>query len=106
MSPIERYLTEQVQRDLSKKMVFIAGPRQVGKTTLSQTLSGAERGYLNWDVAIHREHILKGELPTSNLWIFDEIHKYRHWRNYLKGLYDSKPAGQQILVTGSGRLDL
>ena len=106
MSPKERYLTTQVQRDLSKKMVFIAGPRQVGKTTLSQTLSGAERGYLNWDVAIHREHILKGELPTSNLWIFDEIHKYRHWHNYLKGLYDSKPAGQQILVTGSGRLDL
>jgi predicted AAA+ superfamily ATPase len=38
--------------------------------------------------------------------VFDEIHKYRRWRNYLKGLYDGRPAGQRILVTGSGRLDL
>ena len=36
----------------------------------------------------------------------DEIHKYRAWRNYLKGLYDGRPEGQQILVTGSARLDL
>ena len=44
--------------------------------------------------------------PSGKLWIFDEIHKYRRWRNYLKGLYDGRPRGQRILVTGSGRLDL
>lgn len=87
-------------------MVFVAGPRQVGKTTLSLSLKGASRGYLNWDVAEHRERILRNELPPGSLWIFDELHKYRRWRNYLKGVYDSRPEGQRILVTGSGRLDL
>ena len=105
MSTTPRYLTGQIKQDLEKKMVFVAGPRQVGKTTLSQGLPGADTGYLNWDVAEHRERILKRELPVSNLWIFDEIHKYRQWRNYLKGLYDGRRSGQQILVTGSGRLD-
>jgi len=101
-----RYLTAALQRDLARKMAFVAGPRQVGKTTLALGLPGARQGYLNWDVAAHREHILRGELPAAGLWIFDEIHKYRRWRNYLKGLYDGRPRGQKILVTGSGRLDL
>lgn len=105
MTPHRRYLVEQIERDLQKKMVFVAGPRQVGKTTLARSLEGAEKGYLNWDVPEHREQILKRQLPVSSLWIFDEIHKYRLWRNYLKGLYDGKASGQRILVTGSARLD-
>ena len=87
-------------------MVFVAGPRQVGKTTLARSLPGAPAGYLNWDVALDRERILKGELPPARLWVLDELHKYRRWRNYLKGLFDGRPTGQRILVTGSGRLDL
>lgn len=38
--------------------------------------------------------------------MFDEIHKYRSWRGFLKGLYDGRRRGQRILVTGSARLDL
>ena len=101
-----RYLAAAVKRDLARKMAFVAGPRQVGKTTLALGLPGARAAYLNWDVAAHRERILKGELPPGKLWVFDEIHKYRRWRNYLKGLYDGRPRAQRILVTGSGRLDL
>lgn len=101
-----RYLTAAVRRDLARKMVFVAGPRQVGKTTLAQSLPGAPAGYLNWDVAPHRERILRGELPPGRFWVLDEIHKYRRWRNWLKGLYDGRPRGQRILVTGSARLDL
>ena len=101
-----RYLAGQVQADLQRKMVFVAGPRQVGKTTLARSLPGAAKGYLNWDVAEHRERILRGELPSGKLWVFDEVHKYRSWRNFLKGLYDGRRAGQRILVTGSARLDL
>ena len=101
-----RYLAPQVERDLEKKMVLVAGPRQVGKTTLARSLPGADGGYLNWDVPEHRERILRRELPASPLWIFDEIHKYRSWRNYLKGLYDARREDQKILVTGSARLDL
>jgi len=87
-------------------MVFLTGPRQVGKTTLALSLPGARSGYLNWDVAEHREHILRRELPSSSLWVFDEIHKFQRWRGYLKGLYDGRRARQRILVTGSARLDL
>lgn len=101
-----RYLYEQIAKDLKRKMVFVAGPRQVGKTTLAkQFLTNAELGYLNWDIASHREQILKYELPNASLWIFDEIHKYRNWRNYLKGIYDEYAATHQILVTGSAKLD-
>ena len=100
-----RYLTRQVERDLKRKMVFVAGPRQVGKTTLARSLPGSAQGYMNWDVPEHRERILRRELPPSPLWIFDEIHKYRGWRGFLKGLYDARAPRQRILVTGSARLD-
>jgi predicted AAA+ superfamily ATPase len=107
MNPLDRYLVDQVRRDLRRKMVFLGGPRQVGKTTLARQLLGKnQRGYLNWDVAEHRERILKRELPAGSFWIFDEIHKYRQWRNYLKGLHDAAPGKRRILVTGSARLDL
>jgi predicted AAA+ superfamily ATPase len=84
----------------------VVGPRQVGKTTLALQLPGARNAWLNWDIPLHRERLLRGELPPGRLWILDEIHKYRRWRQYLKGLYDGRNPGQQILVTGSGRLDL
>lgn len=99
-------MASQIRKDLARKMVFLAGARQVGKTTVARALPGAAAGYLNWDIAEHRQRMLAGELPVASLWIFDEIHKYRRWRNYLKGLYDGKTARQRILVTGSAKLDL
>lgn len=101
-----RYLESQVEQDLARKMVFLGGPRQVGKTTLARRLPGASSGYLNWDVAKDREAILRRELPSSRLWVFDELHKYRPWRNWLKGAWDGRREGQRVLVTGSARLDL
>jgi len=103
---MDRYLTSQVKRDLNKKMVFLGGPRQVGKTTLAKSISKDPRGYLNWDIAEHREKILKREIPSTEIFILDEIHKYRSWRNYLKGLFDLSSKERKILVTGSARLDL
>jgi predicted AAA+ superfamily ATPase len=105
MARLVRYLVPQVRRDLQRKMVFVAGPRLVGKTTLARSLPGARSGYLSWDVPADRERILRGQLPPGRLWAFDEIHKYRAWRRFLKGLYDARPRGQRILVTGSARLD-
>lgn len=99
MGTRRRYLAAQVRKDLGRKMVFVAGPRQVGKTTLARSLLGASPGYLSWDVAEHRDHILRGELPASRLWVFDEIHRYRSWRGLLKGLYDDRRRGQRVLVT-------
>ncbi len=92
-------------------MVFVGGARQVGKTTLSVSLLDPPNldhpAYLNWDVPLHQKKILKGELPLKQKRIvFDEIHKYARWRNFLKGLYDmGYTSGSEILVTGSARLD-
>jgi len=103
---MKRYLEPQVRQDLKRKMVFVDGPRQVGKTTLARNILGKSRvGLLNWDVPAQRDLILRQTLPNSRLWVFDEIHKYRKWRNYLKGLFDGRARNQQILVTGSARLD-
>lgn len=102
---LHRDLKKQIQDDLKNKMVFLGGPRQVGKTTLAKSL-GTKASYLNWDIPTDRKRILKSELPTVNLWIFDEIHKYKQWRNYLKGIYDQFGNEKEILVTGSARLDL
>lgn len=36
----------------------------------------------------------------------DEIHKYPRWKKFLKGLFDATKGQPEILVTGSGRLDI
>ena len=102
---MKRYLEDQVRRDLTRKMVFLGGPRQVGKTTLAQSLLPDLAGYLNWDVPEHREALLRRQIPATPLVVFDEIHKYRLWRGLLKGLYDRDRSRRRILVTGSARLD-
>jgi uncharacterized protein len=101
-----RYLQPAVAKDLAKKMVLLSGPRQVGKTTLAKAVLGKEDGYLSWDVAGDRERLLHQQLPPASLWVLDEIHKFRGWRNYVKGLWDGRRAGQRMLVTGSARLEL
>jgi uncharacterized protein len=100
-----RYIHDCVSKDLDKKMVFVAGPRQVGKTTFARKLLSDDKGYLNWDIPPHRDAILRREYPPVPLIVFDEIHKYRNWRNYLKGFYDQFGKTKKILVTGSARLD-
>ena len=102
---MERYLRAQLERDLAKKMVFISGPRQVGKTTLAKQVLGGRGVYLNWDVPEHRERILREEFPAAGRLALDEIHKNRGWRSLLKGLYDGRGDRLDILVTGSARLD-
>ncbi len=103
---IKRYLQTQVEQDLARKMVLLGGPRQVGKTTLALQVLKNAQGYLSWDVAEHRERILRRELPPTPLVVFDELHKWRSWRGYLKGLWDTPGRNTKILVTGSARLDM
>ena len=105
---MKRYLSDITQRDLRKKMVFLVGPRQCGKTTFSQDLIAAKgRGqYLNYDVAADRAIILARAWDARTpLLVLDEIHKMPLWKSWLKGVYDGKPAAQELLVTGSARLD-
>lgn len=105
-----RYMQRPIELALQKKMVFVGGPRQVGKTTLSleflRSKSVKDPGYLNWDRVSDKTLILKDQLPLAQkTLIFDEIHKYKNWRNLLKGLYDKYHEDHRFIVTGSARLD-
>jgi uncharacterized protein len=107
---MKRYLTDVIRSDLIDKMVFIGGPRQVGKTTLALDILGdadeEHPAYLNWDVIQTKQMLLEGELPgDQELVILDEIHKYKEWRNLVKGFYDQYKSKRKFLITGSARLD-
>jgi len=108
-----RYLQNFLIKDLQKKMVFLGGPRQVGKTTLAQDVLKHfqmpldQKGiYFNWDFDEHRRMILDLKWSEEHkLLIFDELHKYKRWKNWLKGIYDIQKNIHQFLITGSARLD-
>ena len=104
---MKRYLDDRVRADLAQKMVFLTGPRQVGKTTLSRQLIAQQGGqYLNYDIPADRALIIHQRWNTqAPLLVLDEIHKMPDWKAWLKGVYDGKPASQQLLVTGSARMD-
>lgn len=105
---MKRIQQDLILKDLKKKMVFITGPRQVGKTSLALSIAEQyERPvYLNYDNFSHREIIEKSAwLPEADLLILDELHKMPDWKNHIKGIYDTRPAHQHILVTGSARLE-
>jgi len=98
--------TEQILQDLKKKIVILTGPRQVGKTTLSQNLI-KDFEYLNYDSHIDRTKIIKGEWNRlKKLIILDEIHKKKNWKSWLKGIYDTQKRPPYFLVTGSAKLDI
>lgn len=105
---MDRQQKQQIIDDLEKKMVFITGPRQVGKTFLAKDIAQLfpKSVYLNYDSAGDRK-IIKDEawLEDTQLLILDELHKMRGWKNYLKGVYDTKPVSMMLLVTGSARLE-
>lgn len=105
---MKRYLDDRIRQDLQHKMVVLTGPRQVGKTTLSQQLMAEWQGgqYLNFDVAAHRAVIqAQSWRQSAPLLVLDEVHKMRDWKTWLKGVFDGRAPGQQILVTGSARMD-
>lgn len=114
--PIQQHLRQ------FRQMVFLSGPRQVGKTTLSKTCldPGVPVQYLNWDNLDDRALILKGideiyaqfqpavlkDSSALPVIIFDEIHKHRQWKTLLKGYYDTIHEKCKIIVTGSARLNI
>jgi len=106
---------QELARD--KNMIFLSGPRQAGKTTLAKIISGSFTNslYFNWDIPQDRTaffadsaffEAVKRKDASTPLIILDEIHKYRDWKNYLKGVYDQFGQSYQFLVSGSGRLDI
>lgn len=119
---MKRVYSKLLQEHLNnyRQMIFIAGPRQVGKTTLAKSLfpKGWKSVYLNWDIQEDRQLILAGQKSIGDFIfqgklvkgkvgiIFDEIHKYGKWKNFLKGFFDLYHENATIVVTGSSRLDI
>lgn len=106
----KRYLVPHILKDLDEKMVFIGGARQVGKTCLARYIAEnyfKSHDYLNWDSRNDRKKILRSEFKgDAEIVLFDEIHKYKDWKNYLKGQFDKHKDNFNILVTGSASLDV
>lgn len=116
MQNIQRYLQSQVLTDAldSQRIGFINGPRQVGKTTMAESLLKElhqENNYFTWDDVEFRKLWLRGPkdflktLDKNSVVVFDEIHKDRKWKSKLKGLFDLFKKDLRFVVTGSARLD-
>jgi uncharacterized protein len=105
---VNRYLFDPIREDLDQKMVLLMGPRQVGKTTLAQALGKSSLSplYLNFDKISDRPILEQASwLPTHDYVVLDEIDRMGQWKSHLKGIFDTKPKTQKLLVTGSARLD-
>jgi len=118
---MQRIYQSIIKEHLSQygQMVFLAGPRQIGKSTIAtrtKNLSPHNKSF-NWDKLKDREEIVSGTsivkglpldalLKTRPIIIFDEIHKYSHWKTFLKGLIDEHKTKLHIIVTGSCKLDV
>jgi predicted AAA+ superfamily ATPase len=106
-----RLYWKHIKKDLERKMVFLGGPRQVGKTTLAQTFIenyvDGSQAYLNWDLPEDRKKLQSMMWSkTEPLVVIDEIHKRKGWQQFIKGIYDRWKNTQKFVVTGSARLDL
>jgi uncharacterized protein len=116
----QRTLYRHLWDDLAaeKSMIFLSGPRQTGKTTFVKEIVSKNYfpvTYFNWDNIDNKKTLLKDpyffqsvdtEPSRKPLVIFDEIHKYRSWKNYLKGVYDQFARRFMFAVLGSGRLEM
>lgn len=106
----KRYITASILEDLEHKMVFVGGPRQVGKTTLATVLVGKrfrKSAYFNWDQQKERRQIISSAWPIdAELIILDEIHKLKGWKRFIKGEYDTLKDKYKFMVTGSARMDI
>ena len=108
-----RYLSLAIEKDAfkDKKMAFVSGPRQVGKTTLGKQLLKDSGNYFSWDQTEFRKIWIRSpkqimeKIGTGPI-LLDEIHKDRQWKSRLKGLYDTYSDKLSVLVTGSSKLDI
>ncbi len=112
MPSIARYLSRPIEHDALKerKMAFISGPRQVGKSTVAKSLLAHKENYFLYDDERFRRKWSRSPLDaleerSTGIVALDEIHKDRFWKRKLKGIYDTIGDSTPLIVTGSARLD-
>lgn len=106
---ISRIYAPKILSDLEKKMVIVTGPRQVGKTWISKQIATHFKRplYLNYDNYEQRQIIDAADWDSDvDLLILDEIHRKTNWKQFVKGIYDTRPTSMRMLLTGSARLDV
>lgn len=117
MKAQKRYYDSLLNEHLSsqRQMAFVSGPRQVGKTTSCRNLANQ---YLNWDNTDDRALIVKGPAAIAEAIglnklakskptvLFDELHKFSRWKQFLKGFFDTYADDVNVMVTGSSRMDI
>ena len=86
-----REFIENLRRDLGRKLVVLTGARQL--------MAGFEPAqYLNWDVPADRQLIVQQAWSAkARLVVFDEIHKMRNWKAFLKGAWDGRAKGKPAI---------
>lgn len=116
---LDRALTHVLRDHLThlRQMAFVAGPRQIGKTTVCRALA-SPGAYFNWDDSDHRRAISAGPAEIAQrvgvdrlreeepVVVFDELHRFARWKAFLKGLFDTHGESMRIVVTGGSRLDV
>lgn len=104
-SRMERYLYNHVKQALTEKIVLLTGPRQCGKTTLAKQLY-SNFDYFNYDAVEDRLSLREKSWDRSkSLVIFDELHKMKEWKRWIKGVYDKEGIKPELLITGSAKMD-
>jgi predicted AAA+ superfamily ATPase len=117
--PLPRALSASLAAHFAshRQMAFVSGPRQVGKTTICRGLS-PDAAYFDWDDEDARRVVLRGPAAvaeaaglarvrdTPRVVVFDELHKFRRWKAFLKGFFDVHGHACRIAVTASSRLDV
>ena len=102
---MKRSIEDFIRKDLKRKIVLLTGPRQTGKTTLAKMLDKSF-DYFNYDNAEHRLNLMEKSWDRAKpLVIFDELHKMKNWKSWLKGIYDTETIPPSLIVTGSAKLD-
>jgi predicted AAA+ superfamily ATPase len=104
---LENVLRERLSRP--GQTAFVSGPRQVGKTTPCRAVAST---YLDWSSLPDRRLILRGPAAVAEhlglsqsrerdaVVVFDNLHAYRKWKSFLRGVRSRHGARLRLIVTG------